>query len=484
VKISVQVVVDPEDGSAPVTQQVTTIARDGLSMAEAGLMLAEAHEILAGIQHHLVDAQARAAVQAQRSCPACGRTRSRKDTRHIVLRSLFGTLRLESPRFKACSCTDQVAATFSPLAAALPGRTTPELLLWEAKYAAPTSYGTAANLLSETFPLGRRLQATAVRQRVERTAVRLEDELGEERFSFIETCPAQWESLPRPDLPLVVALDGGYVHSAAQTSRRDGWFEAVTGKSTPTGGGPAKCFAFVQTYDDKPKRRLYELLKSQGMADNQQVVFLTDGGEDIRELPRYLNPQAEHYLDWFHITMRLTVLRQMAGALPPSEPGPDVEDGDYRFVVDPAETDATLERIKHFLWHGNTYRALELLNDLHDDLELLCSDPPGERYRALFTRLSEFRTYIERNQEQIPNYGERHRAGEPVSSATAESTVNQVISRRMVKKQQMRWTPRGAHLLLQVRARVLNDDLAADFARWYPGSPRRDQSTGGLVLAA
>jgi hypothetical protein len=38
----------------------------------------------------------------------------------------------------------------------------------------------------------------------------------------------------------------------------------------------------------------------------------------------------------------------------------------------------------------------------------------------------------------------------------------------MVKKQQMRWTPRGAHLLLQVRTRVLNDDLAGVFQRWYP----------------
>jgi hypothetical protein len=48
-----------------------------------------------------------------------------------------------------------------------------------------------------------------------------------------------------------------------------------------------------------------------------------------------------------------------------------------------------------------------------------------------------------------------------------ESTVDQVISKRMVKKQQMRWTPRGAHLLLQVRTRVLNDDLANTFHRWY-----------------
>ena len=73
------------------------------------------------------------------------------------------------------------------------------------------------------------------------------------------------------------------------------------------------------------------------------------------------------------------------------------------------------------------------------------------------------------------HYGERHRCGEPISTAAAEATVNRVISRRMVKKQQMRWSPRGAHLLLQVRTRVLNDDLAADFARWYPGFADQDQ---------
>ena len=111
-----------------------------------------------------------------------------------------------------------------------------------------------------------------------------------------------------------------------------------------------------------------------------------------------------------------------------------------------------------------------ILEDLRDDFEIACaSDDADDKQRAFFERLSEFCTYIDRNSEQIPNYGERHRCGEPISTATAEATVNQVISRRMVKKQQMRWSPRGAHLLLQVRTRVLNNDLAGDFARWYPG---------------
>lgn len=32
----------------------------------------------------------------------------------------------------------------------------------------------------------------------------------------------------------------------------------------------------------------------------------------------------------------------------------------------------------------------------------------------------------------------------------------------------MRWSPRGAHLLLSIRTRFLNDDLGADFHRWFP----------------
>jgi len=52
--------------------------------------------------------------------------------------------------------------------------------------------------------------------------------------------------------------------------------------------------------------------------------------------------------------------------------------------------------------------------------------------------------------------------------------VNEVVSKRMVKKQQMQWTPRGAHLLLQVRTKVLNEELDQTFQRWYPGFREAD----------
>ena len=118
------------------------------------------------------------------------------------------------------------------------------------------------------------------------------------------------------------------------------------------------------------------------------------------------------------------------------------------------------------LWHGNTFRALQVIGDLTIDLDV---EHPTERQRKLYKTLAEFAHYIDANAAWIPNYGERYRAGEAISNASAESAVNQVVSKRMVKKQQMRWSPRGAHLLLQIRTRVLNNDLRGTFQRWYPG---------------
>lgn len=48
--------------------------------------------------------------------------------------------------------------TFSPLAALLPGRVTPELFYLEAKFASLASYGISARLLAGILPLGRRLR--------------------------------------------------------------------------------------------------------------------------------------------------------------------------------------------------------------------------------------------------------------------------------------------------------------------------------------
>jgi hypothetical protein len=86
----------------------------------------------------------------------------------------------------------------------------------------------------------------------------------------------------------------------------------------------------------------------------------------------------------------------------------------------------------------------------------------------LVKALSGLRTYIVNNRHVIPNYGERYRKGEPIATGFVESTVNEVVSKRFCKKQQMQWSKEGAHLLLQTRVRTLNGELADIFKRWYP----------------
>src|SRR5271166_1112004 len=267
----------------------------------------------------------------------------------------------------------------------------------------------------------------------------------------------EWERQPLPDGPITVGIDGGYVRAA----HKQGWFEVIAGKSVVAFRrddegevSSAKCFGFVQTYDEKPRRRLWELMKSQGMQENQQVVFMSDGGENVRRVQEYLHPFSEHLIDWFHITMRLTVLQQQTKALQEERP----ETG--------AEVSKRLESLKHLLWHGNTEEALERLGDLLVELSFIHARSNAAKKVA--DNLSEFETYICNNREFIPNFGERRRQGETISTAFVESTINQVVSRRFVKKQQMQWTLRGAHLLLQTRTRVLNEDLDDLFRRRYP----------------
>ncbi|SMB92267.1 conserved hypothetical protein [Hymenobacter roseosalivarius DSM 11622] len=72
--------------------------------------------------------------------------------------------------------------------------------------------------------------------------------------------------------------------------------------------------------------------------------------------------------------------------------------------------------------------------------------------------ICDFQTYVEQNSSSIVDYAERHRYGERVSTGFVESAFTQVLAKRLVKRQQMQWTKKGAHLLVQARTKVLNEE--------------------------
>ncbi len=463
VRVLLQVVAD--DG-AGVPEEVACFEKQTERSEDLGLSITEAKALLAAVQERTVKVQAAAWIERHCCCQACGARRRSKGSYPLVFRTLYGDVSLSSPRLHRCPCqAGSGPATSSPLTELIPEHVAPERLYLEARWSSLVPYTSAAKLLADVLPVASGANANTLRKHTLRAAERLEAELGEELPSFIEGCPAKWLELPNPEGRIVVGLDGGYVRDWQD---RKSNFEAIVGQSLPE-DRDARYIALVHGHDPKPKRRLFETLKSQGLQANQDVTFLTDGGEEIRSLTERITPASEHVLDWFHIAMRLTVLEQYARGAAHLDKAAGTRLLEF------------LESIKWLLWHGNHFRAAQEIGLLEDEVD--CLEVEYSHLSKFVRAARDFANYIAANATSLINYGERFRAGERISSCLAESTVNAVIGKRFAKRQQMQWTKRGAHLLLQTRTRVLDGTLRPKFERWYPGLANDNTSASQATAA-
>jgi hypothetical protein len=204
-------------------RDIASLERTELKPETLGLTLAEGKAILREVQRVVVEQQSGEFVAAQRPCSVCGQPRTGKGYHDLPMRTVFGRITIQSPRFLHCHCEPHETRSFSPLAQVLPERTTPELLFLETKWSSLMSYGLTAELLQEVLPMDSPLHASTIREHVFHVAQRVESDLGEEQWSFIDGCQRDWDKLPAPDGPLTVGIDGGYVRGR----NKEGHFEAA-----------------------------------------------------------------------------------------------------------------------------------------------------------------------------------------------------------------------------------------------------------------
>jgi hypothetical protein len=326
-----------------------------------GLSLAESKQLLSTLQRHLLQQQVNTFLDTYSDCPECGTPLHLKARSRRSFRTLFGTFTFDSPRLEHCDCTRHKTSSFRPLSALLTESVAPELLYMEAKWSSLVSYGLSLDALQDFLPLDLSLDVKTVRYDTLKVAKRLEAELGEEQASCIEGDPREWELLPLPDGSFKVGIDGGYVRHWGDKKHN---FEVIVGKSMRSFGEgeedrppSLKRFGFVQTLDTQPKRRLYEVLHSQDLQMNQEITFLSDGDDKLRELQWEMSPKATHILDWFHLTMKLTVLGQFGKGLVQCDA-----------VLGEAIRDQ-IERLQWSLWHGQVDKALGKIDDLETSIE-------------------------------------------------------------------------------------------------------------------
>jgi hypothetical protein len=152
------------------------------------------------------------------------------------------------------------------------------------------------------------------------------------------------------------------------------------------------------------------------------------------------------------------------------------------------ETYVSIKAKWHYLYravdkHGNGRKAIPRMKAINAELEKW----PNQERSTLWWSVCRAYAYVESNVGLLVNYVARYRTGLPIASSIAESAVNQVVSVRMAKKQQMRWTDEGAHVVALVRVADLNDELSAD-AFGHVTRPRRSAIdrfwAGPMSLAA
>jgi hypothetical protein len=152
-------------------------------------------------------------------------------------------------------------------------------------------------------------------------------------------------------------------------------------------------------------------------------------------------------MGWFHFTMRITVMKRMARRLAKATESSAARDGEPTAWREQKSREKKLQSLKLRHWHGHLERALERIEDLQWRLGLTAAD--AENRTKLLKQIGEFSGYIQNNREFIPNYADRYRNKERISTGFMESTVNQVVSKRMVKESQMACTERGTYLMVK-----------------------------------
>jgi hypothetical protein len=313
------------------------------------------------------------------------------------------------------------------------------------------SFGLTTKVLDEFLPVNAGIAPTSLRRWVQRISKRIERDRQARPASDAD--PRDRQTIPAASPIKAVGIDGGYIRLAGRSSRQDGWFEVMVGK-TQRHDRAGRCFAYVHRLEPNPAGRMQDFLTQEGIGPVEPVTFLSDGGTTVRQAQLGYRMRGETVLDWFHIAMRLQTLTQLAKGLP-----------DRSDQLAGASVLAELDRVKWHLWHGCAFRALRSLEELIEETTAIDETEP---HAKLAFKLQEFLTYIENNRGCIVDYGDRHRHGEPIASSFVESGVNQVVAKRFVKKQQMAWSDAAAHGLLQIRAAVLNGDLRHHFEQWYP----------------
>jgi len=429
------------EGEGPCTDIMEIRRPDDLvDIANLGLTLAEAKRLLAGVQREIVAAQARDHAVRRPDCSCCGGVCRVKDYRDHAVSTLFGQVTVRLPRFCCAACGGIEAGMAWPAHC----RSTLELDRLQAHLSALMTYRTAADVFGQMFPV----DAGTHHETLRRHTLKVGEALS-------GCAPVRPETAASA---IVVTLDATFIRSCAEGERH---LEVRVG-NVETASGGRQVFGAVAKADTDIRAVICRSLDAVGRTGNTALTAFTDGCPGLRRILADAGVNEPPMLDWFHIAMRLQHLKQIAHGLSADDPAREAA---IAVIVE------EVERLHWRIWNGKARDAQTSIDRVRAVMHRFRGEPDQRRStassRKLWTALRALDGYLTSQSAWLVNYAERHRAGLRVGTAITEGTANFLVNRRMNKSQQMRWSRRGADLLLQVRCAVYNGTLGSGFGQKF-----------------
>ena len=255
-----------------------------------------------------------------------------------------------------------------------------------------------------------------------------------------------------------MTLDSTFIRSCHDGERR---LEVRVGNvETPDGG--RQVFGAVARTDTDIAVLIRRNLETVGRSADTELTTFTDGCPGLRSILADAGVTNLPILDWFHIAMRAQHAKQAAIGLSTDEPG--------RMQAKTAIV-AEVERLRWRIWNGKAKNARLTIERIRKLMHIFKGErghrTTGVPSRKLWRALHEVDNYLSGQSTWLVNYAKRYRAGLRVGTSVTEGTANFLVNRRMNKSQQMRWSRRGADLLLQVRCAVYNGALGSGLGHLF-----------------
>jgi hypothetical protein len=362
-----------------------------------------------------------------------------KDYRPRQVATPFGQVTVRLPRFRCAGCGTMEAAVDWPARC----RSTPELDQLQAHLCALMPYRVAAGVLGHLLPVDAGISPESLRGRTLKLGETLRDAAALEPITAAAA--------------ITLSLASTFIRSCEEGQRH---LEVRLG-NVEASSGARQVFAAVAKTDTTIATLIQRSLAEVGHTAETELTAFTDGCSGLRSILVDAGVTAPPYLDWFHIAMRLQHAERVAGTLPI-----DMPEREHARAVIVAE----VERLHWRIWNGRAKDAQITLERIRHVMPVFHGEDGRKKdpaWRRLRKALRGIDRYLSSQSAWLINYAERHRAGLRVGTALIEATANFLVNRRMNKAQQMRWSRRGADLLLQVRCAALNGKLGSGLGQIF-----------------